>query len=79
MLAPNAGITLMAWAIPTATRIHKLCPMPGRVTEPQSYGTTEREGSELDASSANTLQIQPLGTVKSHRDGGGEHKSYACT
>lgn len=72
MLAPTAGITLMAWATPTATRIHKLCTMPGRVTEPQSYGITEREGGGLGASAANTLQIQPLGTVNSHRDGGGE-------
>lgn len=69
----------MAWAIPTPTHVHKLCTMPGRVTESQSYGNTEREEGGLDASSANTLQIQPLGTVNSHRDGGGEHKSYACT
>lgn len=61
----------MARTTPNATHIHKLCSMPGRVTESQSYRITEREGGGLDVSPANTLQIQPLGTVDSHGDGGG--------
>lgn len=64
-LAPTTGITLMAQSTPSLTythKSHKRCQAGSQTHRNRMTARAIAEGGGIDADSANTMQIEPLGS-----------------